>query len=136
MTRTYIIAADGTRFVAQGEGKRFAIKVSKITTLFLLAIFATACLVGVVKGAGGDYDAKAPHTSPVASATSQGVSFKAMQKACTKAAKKSKNDCYALYLRRDWHNSFSYTPAGPALVKECISQYRGRELADCFTQEF
>jgi len=64
------------------------------------------------------------------------ISLTTIKKACRIATRAMKQDCYALYLRRDWADPRgSYTPAGPALVKECIDQYRGRELADCFTQE-
>lgn len=75
----------------------------------------------------------APRMTHTASST---ISLPAIKKACKVATKGMKQDCYALYLRKAWADPRgSYTPDGKALVKECISQYRGVELADCFTQE-
>lgn len=75
----------------------------------------------------------APHPTPTADSA---ISLTTIKKACKIATARMKQDCYALYLRKAWADPRgSFTPDGKALVKECISQYRGRELADCFTQE-
>lgn len=77
----------------------------------------------------------APRAGHTAKGIAEGINITTAKKACRRAPRGSMQDCLALYLRRDWHDTRTYTPAGPALVKECISQYRGTELADCLTQE-
>lgn len=127
MTRTYIIAADGTRFVRQGRTRRIAGIMTGITFTLLTAIFLSAAIIGAGKAAREGINAE-----PTASTT---ISLKAAQKACIRAPRGSKQDCLALYMRSAWSSPNNYTPAGKILVRECISQYRGAELRDCFTQE-
>jgi hypothetical protein len=74
------------------------------------------------------------NTNPEPSA-STAIKLTTARKACRAAGVRGMQDCLALYMRNAWSSADTYTPAGPALVKECISQYRGAELRDCFTQE-
>jgi hypothetical protein len=135
MTRTYITAADGTIYEAISARTALRRKIINRTiagiTILITALFLSAAIIGLqraaIEGAG------APHTAPTAAHI---TTLPEMQRACRKAPKGAKQDCYALYLRRAWADPRgSYTAAGPLLVRDCISQYRGAELADCFTQE-
>jgi hypothetical protein len=135
MTRTYIIAADGTRFEAIPARIALRNKILRrmiaALVITLTAIFLSAVIIGFSRAA--TEGAGAPHTAPTAAHI---TTLPEMQRACRKAPKGAKQDCYALYLRRAWSDPRgSDTAAGPLLVRDCISQYRGAELADCFTQE-
>lgn len=140
MNRTYIIAADGTRFEEIAARTATRRKIIRRTiggiALILTALFLSAAIIGL-RHAAGVPDTIPSHTPSMSKTSSQliATNIRTMQRACAKAPRGSKQDCMALYLRGAWFDAHNYTPAGPALVKECISQYRGAELADCFTQE-
>lgn len=127
MTRTHIIAADGTRFVPVGRGARIARRIIAGAFLIITALFLSAAVIGLQRAA-----IDAPRPAPVAT---QGISLKAAQVACRKAPRGAMQDCLNLFMRHAWSTANSYTPEGAILVRDCISQYRGAELADCFTQE-
>lgn len=135
MTRTYITAADGTLYEAIPARRALTRKIIRRTiwaiTLIVTALFLSAAIIGLNQA----IHTPAPTMTHTAAAIDPGINLATAKKACRRAPKGSGQDCLALYLRRAWHTPSTYTPAGPALVKECISQYRGRELADCFTQE-
>lgn len=132
MPRTYIIDAEGTRFVPITMRARIIRRTIGGITLLITALFLSAAIIGLSNAAkaGGD---NTPHTAPTAAHITTLAEIKG---ACRKAPKGAKQDCYRLYLSRSWSDARgSDTAAGPLLVKECISQYRGAELADCLTQE-
>lgn len=166
MTRTHIVAADGTQFVARGRGKVIARRATGAAFLIITALFLSAAAIGLHRAAIAPatpspadfailHDAEkangkgschlewneeqagfevicAPSATPTASTA---ISLTTARKACRLAGAMGMQDCLALYMRNAWASASTYTPAGPALVKECISQYRGAELRDCFTQE-
>jgi len=129
MPRTYIIAADGTRYIPEGTARRSAKRTALAIFAIITALFLAAAIIGLTKGAQGDYNA-----APTASATPV-IKLSDAQRACKGAPKKIGSSCLELYLRNAWRTPSTFTPAGPALVKECFDQYRGIELADCLTQE-
>lgn len=184
MTRTKIIAADGTEFESIPARTALRRKVIRRTistaVLLITALFLSAAVIGLQKAAveapkandtasyndgwnsaladlewiyrNGGKDQimnclEASHTSDElgaclgkdnmtpAAATVKATWLPIARAACAKAPRGAMQDCLALYMRGAWFDARTYTPAGPALVKECISQYRGAELADCFTQE-
>jgi hypothetical protein len=51
MTRTHIIAADGTRFVQQGQGKILARRVIAAALLIITALFLSAAVIGFQRAA-------------------------------------------------------------------------------------
>lgn len=51
MTRTHIITADGTRFVAQGQGKTLARKIIAGAFLIITALFLSAAVIGFHRAA-------------------------------------------------------------------------------------
>lgn len=130
MTRTYIIAADGTRFVPQGTAMRTARRTTLALLTLLALIFAAAAITGIARGTQGAYDAP---TTPTATA-SPSIDLRAANAACRRAPKGSMHDCLSLYLRSAWHTPSNGAAAGRVLVKECFAQYRGAELRDCLRQ--
>lgn len=130
MTRTYITAGDGTLYRAEGMVARNIRRCLRTAFFLLLAIFASAAIIGLQRAAIAPTSAPAPTATKITV-----IKIADAKKACVKAPKGSMQDCLALYLRHAWSDARTFTPAGPALVKECFSQYRGRELADCLTQE-
>ena len=134
MARTYIISADGTQYeattAAQARRRRSTFRTIKVLTFLAMIPFLAAALVGVGMAATGNAPADLK-ASPAATST---TSLAKVDKACAKAGKGNLNACRALYLRKAWQDKNTYTPAGPALVKECIDQYRGIELRYCLTQ--
>lgn len=134
MPRTYIIAADGTRFEALTARRALRRKViSRIIAgiaILITALFLSAAIIGLGKAAREG--SPAPHIAPTADTA---ISLRAAKKACRPAPRGAMQDCLALYMRHAWSDASTFTPEGKVLVKECNSQYRGRELADCYTQE-
>lgn len=51
MTRTHIIAADGTRFVAQGQGARITRRILAAAFLIITALFLSAAIIGFSRAA-------------------------------------------------------------------------------------
>jgi hypothetical protein len=127
LTRTYLITADGTRFVRQGTTRRIAGIATGIVFTTLTAIFLSAAIIGASKAAR-----EGINPEPAASTA---IALRTADKACARAPKGSKQDCLALYMRSAWTTPNTYTPAGAKLVKECFDQYRGIELRSCFNQE-
>lgn len=132
MTRSIIIDAQGQRWESISAKRRMIRRMIAALVITLTAIFLSAAIIGLNQAA---HSTPAPTMTHTAKAIDPGINLSTAKRACAKAPRGSMQDCLALYLRRAWHTPSTYTPAGPALVKECISQYRGRELADCFTQE-
>lgn len=131
MTHTRIIAADGTRFIPEGAARRRRNRIIATACGILATPFMVAAAVGIYLGATDQVDAPASPAVPP-------VITKAL-KACDEVPAQFKGYCTALYLRPayniDMGDSATYTPAGPALVKECTDQYTARdELGMCLTQ--
>lgn len=131
MTATRIISADGTIYIPLTAARRRNRRLALIIASIIALPFLLAALVGVGMAATGNTDA----LETTASHRPAGISLAKVDKACAPAGKALRDACRSLYLRRDWHTANTYTPAGPALVKECIAQYRGIELRYCLTQE-
>lgn len=129
MTRTHIITADGTHFVPLTARTRLRNRILGGIALLITALFLSAAIIGLQKAAIAE---SAPRIAPTASST---ISLAAAQKACRKAPRGATQDCLALYMRSAWASPSTFTPKGAILVGECFSQYKGRELRDCFTQE-
>lgn len=133
MTRTYIIAADGTRFEALTARTALRRKVISRTiaalAILITALFLSAAIIGLGNAAR---EGNTPRIAPTAT---QGLSLTAARKACRPAPRGAMQDCLNLFMRHAWGYKGSFTPEGAILVRDCISQYRGAELADCFTQE-
>lgn len=151
MTRTYITAADGTLYEAVTPRQQTRRKIIRRTlagiALIIAALFTSAAVIGLSQATtaprieedmpGWDCATMGNREcgmTPTASAT-KAINIRAAKAACMRAPRKAMQDCLALYLRGAWFDANNFTPAGPVLVRECISQYRGAELADCFTQE-
>lgn len=166
MTRTRIIAADGTRYAPEGRGARITRRTAYGAFLIITAIFLSAAAIGMHRAAIAPatpspadiailHDAEKANgkgachlewneaqegfevicaADPEPSA-STAIALSTARKACRLAGVMGMQDCLALYMRNAWASPSTYTPAGPILVRECISQYRGAELRDCFTQE-
>jgi hypothetical protein len=128
MQRTYITSADGTLFESISYRRRvFRLALAGIATL-IFAFFATAGAIGLKQAA----DQGAP--SPAASSITLPKPLPAALNACRTVPTRFQGYCVGLYLRPAYTIGRVHTPAGPALVKECIDQYRGGELAYCLTQ--
>jgi len=125
MTRTHIITADGTHFEEVDATKARTRKIIRrtigIAATLLTAIFLSAVIIGFSKAAT---PTPAPLPKPLAGAL----------KACEGIDARYQGYCIGLYLRPSVKIDNTFTPAGPALVKECRDQYRGQELASCLTQ--
>ena len=130
MARTHIISGDGTIFVELSASRRRRNKIIAAISLIAATPFAAAAAVGIYLGATGQVDSHTPTITaePVATA---GIPLAKAQKACRPAPKGMRPDCLALYMRSAWTTPHSFTPAGPALVTECLDQYRGTELRLC-----
>lgn len=129
MTRTHIIAGDGTRYVPQKQKWVLARSAAYLVFILLTALFVAAAVIGFHRAA------TAPTTpSPVASSITLPKPLPAALKACRTVPTRFQGYCIGLYLRPAYTIDRVHTPAGPALVKECIEQYKGQELAFCLTQ--
>lgn len=51
MTRTHIIASDGTRFTQQGHGARIARRILAVAFLIITALFLSAAVIGLQRAA-------------------------------------------------------------------------------------
>lgn len=125
---TYIIGADGTRYVKETQVKRRRAKITAIVALLASTPFMVAAAMGLGMAARGETPSDLPTPLPAA------------VKACDKVIDQYQGYCIGLYLRPAYEidlgeGAMSYTPAGPALVKECTDQYTDRdELGMCLTQ--
>jgi hypothetical protein len=128
MTRTHIIAGDGTRFVPQQRKWVLLRATAYITFLVITALFLSAAVIGFHRAAIEGTP------SPAASSITLPKPLPAALRACRTVPTRFQGYCIGLYLRPAYTINRVYTPAGPALVKECLDQYRGGELAYCLTQ--
>lgn len=125
----YIITRDGTKLEEVGRGKRLMRKALLLAGAMILVPIAAGITVGILIGIGDAAEGEKEEFTPAE------ILFEEMQAACAPVPAESQQDCFSLYLRGEWQNENSFTPAGPILVEECISDYEGGELADCLTQE-
>lgn len=130
MARMHIISGDGTRFESINDRRFVLRRIIAIFVLLITALFLSAAVIGLQRAA------IAPTPTPAASSTPS-LSFAAAKKACAIAHPHTPawGACIDLYMRHAWHDDRNSTPEGAVIVKDCISQYRGQELTDCFTQE-
>lgn len=123
MTRTHIITGDGTHYEEVGATKARNRKIFRrvigIAATLATAIFLSAVIIGFSQAATPTALPK-----PLAGALT----------ACKGVDARWQGYCIGLYLRPAHKDANTFTPAGPALVKECLDQYRGQELASCLTQ--
>lgn len=139
MTRTYIIAADGTRYVPVTSRARIRNRIIAALAAIIALPFILAALIGVGMAITGNAPAdaapRASHTATASKATTLTVA--GAEKACKGSKKHTRQwgSCINLYMRHAWKDTQNYTPEGRVLVKDCISQYRGIELTYCFEQE-
>lgn len=123
MTRTHIITGDGTHYEEVGATKarnrKILRRVIGLAATLATAIFLSAVIIGFSQAATPTALPK-----PLAGALT----------ACKGVDARWQGYCIGLYLRPAHKDANTFTPAGPALVKECLDQYKGQELASCLTQ--
>lgn len=129
MARTHIISGDGERFEAISTRRFIYRRAITLTILIIVALFLSAAVIGLQRAA------IAP--SPAPRPADHSLSFADAKKACAIATPNTPawGACIDLFMRHAWHDDRNSTPEGAVIVKDCISQYRGQELTDCFTQE-
>lgn len=128
--RTHIISADGTTFVATPKATRTRRKIIALACGIAAAPFMLAALVGIGLAATGNATPPIDNPAPLDKAIT----------ACADAPAQFQGYCIGLYLRPAYDLDMgdagaSHTPAGPALVQECLEQGLDREeLGACLTQ--
>lgn len=159
MTRTHIIAGDGTRFVAQGTARRTTRRLIGAAALITTALFLSAAVIGLNRAAIAPATPSHTDLSILATArnanpdadcalewneSQQGfeaictpplpANLRAALALCDRTPRPSQGACIALALRPAYDIANTHTPNGIALVKECLADYRGAELISCLTQ--
>lgn len=131
MARTFLIDADGTRFIEETASRRRTRRVIAWGSLVAASPFFLAALIGLYLAATGDSaQAETPLPKPLPAAI----------KACEDAPRQYQGYCIGLYLRPAYtldieDGATTHTPAGPALVRECMTQGLDHsELGACLTQ--
>lgn len=125
MARTFIVSGDGTAFVPASRNRKIKLALLALLVGLIVIPFLLATGIGLAKGIKGDYDE---------------TYLTVAQKACAPAPDEFEGYCISLYLRpagkQAWEDgSVTTTPAGPALVTECLNQGLTRaEMGSCLVR--